>query len=884
MPPLDISHSQPIDQSALGHIAPAAPDCSFAREIQSQVSAAVAQPMPGAESLMAAPGMPPLPGAEQTISPLIQMIMRMPGHIGLATSFFEALGNFFLPQTDMLSIFDPSHFGLHFDLSSAMPADHTSIDFSLLPHDAPLLDHLGSVDMGTAHSLDLASDKLNLSLGGHSHFVADGSSTSLSMGSQLNVSGPASLAKPQFEGAGGLVSGPSVTQNFSADSLASNNRMFSDGQTISNASHNMMIAGGNSSSVLNAQSLPQGASAVSGGNLAASNGLSSGMVDNVSAQATPANNVSYNVFEKLSGNKELLAANNVSDSYHSTIGTIQPDAPSDTVSHAAAAHPAAHTPATTGSENYGGLKAKPMSLDGSKVELKADHAKLDQTPSPKVEHAAEHKVEHTAEHKVEHAAEHKVEHTAEAKAEHAPAHHANQQIAQKLEHKPESTDVSDKAKTTANAQPAAHAAAHTAPHAAAAHHPAHIADKVSVAEAHAPAAHQAVIEPKNLAAAHQPAAAAHQAPLHQAPAHQAATQASAPQMQPQNMQAQNVQFDASQTEATQNAAAVDAQQQFGQPVNGGDASTAVQPQDAQMQGTDATHTQGAGGQTLDQQQTPVAKTYVIRSGDCLWNIAKDQMGDATKWSDLYKVNAGVLGSNPSLIHPGVSIQMPGADGIASSTGTTISHYTVKAGDNLWNIAKDQMGDATKWGDLYKANQDIIGSNPSLIQPGQELTFTSGGAETSATTLSSAAPTSGAAGHLAQAPAAAGGAAPAPHAGGDIGAVSQNSASIETYGSTPSPEMNGASIQHSSDINFDPAPMQHNIQAPQAPSMTPAKVLPVEAQPDPIIQPAHAADLSTINTATHEAASATHSIVQSQKGTMVDSSVASDLMSVLNKRR
>lgn len=332
---------------------------------------------------MAAPGMPPMPGAEQTISPLIQMIMRMPGHIGLASSFFEALGNFFLPQTDMLSIFDPSHFGLHFDFSSALPTDHTTIDFSLLPHDAPLLDHLGSVDMGTAHSLDLASDKLNISLGGHSHFVEGSGSTSLSMGSQFNVSGPVSLAKPQFEGAGGLVSGPNVNQNFSADSLATNNRLFSDGQNIASASHNMMIGGGNAASgMLNSPSLAQGASALNGANLggtmATNNSLTSGMVDNVSAQATPANNVSYNVFEKLAGNKEILAANNVSDSYHSTIGTIQPDAPSDTVSHAAPSHPAAsHAPATTGSDNLGGMKAKPMSLNGSKVELKADHAKLD---------------------------------------------------------------------------------------------------------------------------------------------------------------------------------------------------------------------------------------------------------------------------------------------------------------------------------------------------------------------------------------------------------------------------------------------------------------------------------------------------------------------------
>lgn len=33
----------------------------------------------------------------QAISPIIQMIMKMPGHIGLVSSFFEALMSFFAP-------------------------------------------------------------------------------------------------------------------------------------------------------------------------------------------------------------------------------------------------------------------------------------------------------------------------------------------------------------------------------------------------------------------------------------------------------------------------------------------------------------------------------------------------------------------------------------------------------------------------------------------------------------------------------------------------------------------------------------------------------------------------------------------------------------------
>ncbi|WEH40145.1 transglycosylase family protein [Streptomyces sp. AM 2-1-1] len=46
-------------------------------------------------------------------------------------------------------------------------------------------------------------------------------------------------------------------------------------------------------------------------------------------------------------------------------------------------------------------------------------------------------------------------------------------------------------------------------------------------------------------------------------------------------------------------------------------------------------------------------------------------------------------------------------------------YTVRSGDNLSAIA-DTQNLAEGWTDLYAANEDVIGSNPDLILPGQEL--------------------------------------------------------------------------------------------------------------------------------------------------------------------
>ncbi|MGB9903039.1 MAG: LysM peptidoglycan-binding domain-containing protein [Desulfotomaculales bacterium] len=47
-------------------------------------------------------------------------------------------------------------------------------------------------------------------------------------------------------------------------------------------------------------------------------------------------------------------------------------------------------------------------------------------------------------------------------------------------------------------------------------------------------------------------------------------------------------------------------------------------------------------------------------------------------------------------------------------------YDVKPGDSLWLIARRIYGDGSRWPDLYAANQSVIGPDPNLILPGQQL--------------------------------------------------------------------------------------------------------------------------------------------------------------------
>jgi nucleoid-associated protein YgaU len=57
-----------------------------------------------------------------------------------------------------------------------------------------------------------------------------------------------------------------------------------------------------------------------------------------------------------------------------------------------------------------------------------------------------------------------------------------------------------------------------------------------------------------------------------------------------------------------------------------------------------------------------------------------------------------------------------AGGAAAAAATS---YTVKAGDTLSKIAREQLGDANAYTEIFKANRDQL-SDPDKIQPGQVL--------------------------------------------------------------------------------------------------------------------------------------------------------------------
>lgn len=54
---------------------------------------------------------------------------------------------------------------------------------------------------------------------------------------------------------------------------------------------------------------------------------------------------------------------------------------------------------------------------------------------------------------------------------------------------------------------------------------------------------------------------------------------------------------------------------------------------------------------------PKAATYTVKGGDCLWNIAKKQLGDGSRYTEIYNLNKDKI-KNPNLINAGQVLTLP----------------------------------------------------------------------------------------------------------------------------------------------------------------------------------------------------------------------------------
>ncbi|MBI4089128.1 MAG: LysM peptidoglycan-binding domain-containing protein [Candidatus Levybacteria bacterium] len=124
-------------------------------------------------------------------------------------------------------------------------------------------------------------------------------------------------------------------------------------------------------------------------------------------------------------------------------------------------------------------------------------------------------------------------------------------------------------------------------------------------------------------------------------------------------------------------------------------------------------------------ESKTSSTYTVKPGDDLWTISENVYKDGYKWTELARANKL---QNPDIIHSGNKLTIPTITQKSEPTPTvptqvtekssiTGSSYTVKSGDNLWDISVRAYGDGYKWVELAKVNNL---SNPDLIFSGNVL--------------------------------------------------------------------------------------------------------------------------------------------------------------------
>jgi nucleoid-associated protein YgaU len=110
------------------------------------------------------------------------------------------------------------------------------------------------------------------------------------------------------------------------------------------------------------------------------------------------------------------------------------------------------------------------------------------------------------------------------------------------------------------------------------------------------------------------------------------------------------------------------------------------------------------------------RIYTVNKGDFLYKISglEEVYADPLKWKRIWRANKDEIEgfNDPNLIYPDWELTIP-RDWPYS--------YTVKEGENLWQIARywEVYGEGKSWTEIYEANKDKI-KDPNLIYPGQEL--------------------------------------------------------------------------------------------------------------------------------------------------------------------
>jgi nucleoid-associated protein YgaU len=104
------------------------------------------------------------------------------------------------------------------------------------------------------------------------------------------------------------------------------------------------------------------------------------------------------------------------------------------------------------------------------------------------------------------------------------------------------------------------------------------------------------------------------------------------------------------------------------------------------------------------------RTYTVQPGDTLSGIAQHQLGDASRWPEIFLLNRSII-RHPDRISPGQVLTLPGDTPMQPPPRI----YVVRRGDTLSAIAQRELGNASRWPEIFERNRDVI-SDPTGSSP------------------------------------------------------------------------------------------------------------------------------------------------------------------------